>query len=260
MQHFSAHTASRSRSARRRQIAMFGSPRAMLRREAVRVRRRRGRRCYSSSPDRRRESLRIVALSDACVVRRSAFPFAEAPALQLRRRVLYDRTRAGHGIRRLARRRSAPWLVAPLAALILTTLSDGRPFSTVESRPVKTQLAPTLERAAAVAAYFRRRRLLVFACALTTNWRFEHRRRTEAPLLQAGRALRGTGALAPSRLVYAPRSGPARAGDSFEIRDLVDGAWILMMGSNSTTRRRQALHCSPPPAIARFAARGCRSR
>ena len=49
--------------------------------------------------------------------------------------------------------------------------------------------------------------------------------------------------------------------DSFEIRDLVDGAWILDDGlEDSTTRRRHAaaLLARNTDAVARFAARGCR--
>ena len=130
-------------------------------------------------------------------------------------------------------------------------------------------MAPTLERAAAVAAYFK-------GDATVAGGRL----RPDDEL-----AVRGIDAAPRHRLLQAwaerfaerghwrradwythAHSLPVQLGgqsfNSFEIRDLVDGAWILDDRiEDSTTRRRQAaaLLARNTDAIVRFAARGCRA-
>ena len=149
------------------------------------------------------------------------------------------------------------------------TLSDGRHFfGGAQPSCEDATMAPTLERAAAVAAYFK-------GDATVAGGRL----RPDDEL-----AVRGIDAAPRHRLLQAwaarfaerghwhradwythAHSLPVQLGgqsfESFEIRDLVDGAWIFDDGlEGSTIRRRQAaaLLVRNTDAVARFAARGCR--
>ncbi|CAH0367006.1 unnamed protein product, partial [Pelagomonas calceolata] len=149
------------------------------------------------------------------------------------------------------------------------TLSDGRHFFG-GTRPSceDATMAPTLERAAAVAAYFKGD-ATVAGGRVRSDDELAVRGIDAAPrhpLLQAwAERFAERGHWRRADWYTHAHSLPVQLGgqsfDSFEIRDLVDGAWILDDGlEDSTTRRRQAaaLLARNTDAIARFAARGCR--
>jgi len=149
------------------------------------------------------------------------------------------------------------------------TLSDGRPFFGGERPSCEdATIAPTLERAAAVAAYFKGD-ATVAGGRVRPDDELAVRGIDTAPrhpLVQAwAERFAERGHWRRADWYTHAHSLPVQLGgqsfDSFEIRDLVDGAWILDDGlEDSTTRRRQAaaLLARNTDAIARFAARGCR--
>ena len=150
------------------------------------------------------------------------------------------------------------------------TLSDRRPFFG-GTRPSceDATIAPTLERAAAVAAYFKGD-ATVAGGRVRSDDELAVRGIDTAPrhpLVQAwAERFAERGHWRRADWYTHAHSLPVQLGgqsfDSFEIRDLVDGAWILNDGlEDSTTRRRQAaaLLARNTDAIARFAARGCRT-
>ena len=149
------------------------------------------------------------------------------------------------------------------------TLSDGRPFFGGKRPSCEdATIAPTLERAAAVAAYFKGD-ATVAGGRVRSDDELAVRSIGTAPrhpLVQAwAERFAERGHWRRADWYTHAHSLPVQLGgqsfDSFEIRDLVDGAWILDDGlEDSTTRRRQAaaLLARNTDAIARFAARGCR--
>ena len=149
------------------------------------------------------------------------------------------------------------------------TLSDGRPFfGGAQPSCEDATMAPTLERAAAVAAYFKGDATVAGGRVRPDDElavRSVHAA-SRHPLVQAwAERFAERGHWRRADWYTHAHSLPVQLGgqsfDSFEIRDLVDGAWILDDGlEDSTTRRRQAaaLLARNTNAIARFAARGCR--
>ena len=149
------------------------------------------------------------------------------------------------------------------------TLGDGRPFfGGAQPSCEDATMAPTLERAAAVAAYFKGDATIA-AGRVRPDDELAVRGIDTAPrhpLVQAwAERFAERGHWRRADWYTHAHSLPVQLGgqsfDSFEIRDVVDGAWIFDDGlENSTTRRRQAaaLLARNTDAIARFAARGCR--